>query len=232
VYGIIVALMITGYRIPYINSSPSARITGQRALISMIIMPREEYRSYLIELRPYLKTSVVFFVIGIAIGLMIVSRYPGLAGHFEDSVANFIRTFRGLPPFQLAGTIFLNNASKTLLAITLGALFGVIPGIFLLTNGVALGVVFTLAAQSKGLWLSLLSILPHGVIELPGVFLGTSIGLLVGNQALKMLRRRSDAALMFELKRGIRFFCTVIVPLLLVAAFVEAFVTATLISPY
>jgi stage II sporulation protein M len=198
----------------------------------MIIMPREECRSYLVELRPYLKISLIFFGIGIAIGLMIVSRYPGLADHFEDSVANFIRTFRGLPRLQLAGAIFLNNASKTLLAITLGTLFGVVPGIFLLTNGVALGVVFTLAAQSKGLWLSLLSILPHGVIELPGVFLGTSIGLLVGSHAVKTLRRRTDAALIFELKRGIRFFCTVIVPLLLVAAFVEAFVTATLISPF
>lgn len=198
----------------------------------MIIMPREECRSYFVELRPYLKTSLVFFAIGIAIGLMFVSGYPGLADHFEDSVANFIRTFRGLPRLQLAGAIFLNNASKTLLAITLGALFGVIPGIFLLTNGVALGIVFTLAAKSKGFWLSLLSILPHGVIELPAVFLGTSIGLLVGNHAVKTLLRRTDAALMFEIKRGIRFFCTVIVPLLLVAAFVEAFVTATLIAPF
>ena len=128
--------------------------------------------------------------------------------------------------------IFLNNASKTLLAITLGALFGVVPGVFLLTNGVALGVVFTLAAKSKGLWLSLLSIMPHGAIELPGVFLGTSIGLLVGNHAVTTLLRRTDAALLFEIKRGIRFFCTVIVPLLLVAAFVEAFVTATLIAPF
>lgn len=198
----------------------------------MIIMSREECRSYLVEIRPYLKTSLVFFGIGVAIGLMIVSRLPGLADYFEDSVANFIRTFRGLPRLQLAGAIFLNNASKTLLAITLGALFGVIPGIFLLTNGVALGIVFTLAAKSKGLWLSLLSILPHGVIELPAVFLGTSIGLLVGNHAVKMLLRRTDAALRFELKRGIRFFFTIIVPLLLVAAFVEAFVTATLIAPF
>jgi hypothetical protein len=79
----------------------------------MIIMPREECRSYLVELRPYLKISLIFFGIGIAIGLMIVSRYPGLADHFEDSVANFIRTFRGLPRLQLAGAIFLNNASKT-----------------------------------------------------------------------------------------------------------------------
>jgi stage II sporulation protein M len=198
----------------------------------MNTMSRAECRSYISELRPYIKTSLLFFAIGIAIGLMIVSRFPQLADHFEDSVANFIRTFRGLPKFQLAVAIFVNNASKTLLAIVLGALFGVVPGIFLLTNGVALGLVFSLATQAKGLWLSLLSILPHGIIELPAVFLGTSIGLLVGNHAVKLVRRRADAALTVELKRGLRFFCWVIVPLLAVAAFVEAFVTATLISPF
>lgn len=196
----------------------------------MIIMHGKELRLYVLSLRPYLKTSLLFFAIGVLIGLLIVSRFPTLGDHLEDSVANFIRTFRDLPPFQVAGAIFLNNASKTLLAIVLGTLFGVIPGIFLLTNGVALGVVFTLAAKSKGLWLSLLSILPHGVIELPGVFLGTSIGLLIGNHAIKTLLGRTDAALLFELKRGLRFFCTVIVPLLIIAAFVETFVTAALIS--
>lgn len=198
----------------------------------MITMSRVECRSYVVELRPYIKTSLLFFAIGMVIGLMIVSRFPHLADHFEDSVANFIRSFRGLPKFQLAWAIFLNNASKTLLAIVLGALFGIVPGIFLLTNGVALGLVFTLATQAKGFWLSLLGILPHGVIELPAVFLGTSIGLLVGNHAVRWVRRRPDAALMFELRRGLRFFCSVIVPLLLVAAIVEAFVTATLIAPF
>lgn len=225
-------LVLIGYRFPYTNTSPSARIKKRPALISMMIMSREESRTYLVELRPYFKTSLIFFGIGIVIGLMIVSRFAGLADHFEESVTNFIRIFRGLPPLRLTAAIFLNNAFKTLLAITLGALFGVIPGIFLLANGVALGVVFTLATKSKGLWLSLLSIVPHGVIELPAVFLGTSIGLLVGNHAVKTLLRRTDAAMIFELKRGIRFFCTVIVPLLLIAAFVEAFVTATLISPF
>ena len=108
----------------------------------MLIMPRHEQRLYLAQLAPYLRTSLLFFGIGIAIGLSIVLVFPAIANHFEDSVANFVKTFRGLPRIELAGAIFFNNASKTLLAIALGALFGIIPGIFLLANGVALGVVF------------------------------------------------------------------------------------------
>jgi stage II sporulation protein M len=136
-----------------------------------------------------------------------------------------------MPKIQLAGAIFLNNASKTLLAILLGGFFGVIPGIFLLTNGVALGVVLSLSMQTRGLALSLLSILPHGVLELPAVFLGTSIGLMIGNLATRKFFRKADLNLGAELASGLRFFLSVIVPLLLVAALVEAFVTSALVSP-
>ena len=198
----------------------------------MLIMPRHEQRIYLAQLAPYLRTSLLFFGIGIAIGLSIVLVFPAIANHFEDSVANFIKTFRGLPRIELAGAIFFNNASKTLLAIALGGLFGIIPGIFLLANGVALGVVFSLATQSKGLALSLLSIMPHGILELPAVILGTSIGFMIGNHALKTVLRKSDAALVVELKRGLRYFCSVIAPMLVAAAFVEAFVTSALISSF
>jgi stage II sporulation protein M len=198
----------------------------------IFIMPRQERRIYLAQLAPYLRTSLLFFATGITIGLAIVFVFPAIANQFEDSVANFIKTFRGLPRIELAGAIFFNNASKTLLAITLGGLFGIIPGIFLLTNGVTIGVVFSLATQSRGFALSLLSIMPHGVLEIPAVILGTSIGFMVGNHAVKTILRRSDAALIIELKRGLRYFCSVIAPLLIVAALVEAFVTSALVSRF
>lgn len=198
----------------------------------MITMSGEECRSYVSELRPQIKTSLLFFAIGMVAGLMIVLRFPQLTDQFGENIANFVKIFHGLPRFQLAAAIFFNNATKTLLAIVLGALFGVVPGIFLLANGLALGVVFTLATNTKGFWLTLLGILPHGIIELPAVFLGTSIGLLLGSHAVKWVRRHPDAALIVELKRGLKFFCSIIAPLLLVAAVVEAYITAALLSGF
>jgi stage II sporulation protein M len=197
----------------------------------MIIMSREERRAYLKRLYPYLKTSLVIFGSGIVIGLMSVTHFPELAGHFESSVVGFVKIFRGLSRFELAAAIFLNNALKTLLGIILGCLFGIIPVVFLVANGVALGVVFSLSAQSRGLWLSVLSILPHGILELPAVFLGTSIGLMVGSHVVKRLFGRAETTLGGELVQGLRFFCTVILPLLLMAALVEAFLTSALVAP-
>ena len=197
----------------------------------MIAMPAEERRAYLNRLYPYLKISLVIFGSGIVIGLMAVSHFPLLAQHFESSVVGFVKNFRGLSKLELAAAIFLNNTLKTVLAILLGSLFGIIPAVFLLGNGIALGVIFSLSAQTRGLWLSLLSIVPHGLLELPAVFLGTSIGLMVGSRVIKQFFRPPETTIGSELVQGLRFFITVILPLLFIAALVEAFLTSSLITP-
>jgi len=197
----------------------------------MITMPAEERRAYFQRLYPYLKITLVIFGSGIIIGFMIVSRFPGLSDHLESSVVGFVKMFRGLSKLQLAAAIFLNNTLKTVLAILLGSFFGIIPVVFLLANGIALGVVFSTSAQSRGVWLSLLSIVPHGILELPAVFLGTSIGLMIGTHVMKRLFRPSATTLGAELACALRFFCTVILPLLFIAALIEAFLTSALVAP-
>lgn len=197
----------------------------------MLIMPREEQRAYWNRLYPYLMTSLAVFAAGAAVGLVIVYRIPELADHFANTLGQFVQMFAGIPRWKLALAIFANNSLKTLMAILLGTVLGIVPGIFLLANGVALGVAFSLSIQTRGLWLALFSILPHGVLELPAVFLGTSIGLLLGAQAARRLTRRSEVTLGAEMFHGIKFYCTVIVPLLIAAALVEVFVTASIVLP-
>jgi stage II sporulation protein M len=174
--------------------------------------------------------SVIFFAVGIAFGLAVVFRFPQFTDHFGESVTGFLRMFRGLPKPELAFAIFLNNTIKTLIAILLGAALGIVPALFLVANGVVLGVVLFLSAQGRGIWLSLMSILPHGIFELPAVFLGTSIGFMMGDRALKRLLGQIDTKIGSELRRALSFFATAIVPLLLLAALVEAFVTTTLVA--
>ena len=197
----------------------------------MLIMRSEERRAYVHRLLPYISLSLTIFASGMILGLAVINRIPGLSDHFTDMLANFGKIFAGMPPWKLAAAIFLNNAVKALLAILLGTILGIVPGIFLLANGVALGVALSLSIQARGAWLSLLGILPHGVLELPAVFLGTSIGLLLGMETIKRVRGRSETTITSEIGRALRFYCTVIAPLLLLAALVEAFVTAALVLP-
>ena len=196
----------------------------------MLIMPSEERRAYLHRLLPYISASLTLFAAGMVLGLVVIYRIPGMADRFADTLANFIQMFSAMPPWKLTAAIFVNNAVKTLVAILLGTVLGFVPGIFLLANGMALGVALSLSIQARGVWLSLVAILPHGVLELPAVFLGTSIGLMLGVQTIKRLRRQLEPPSRSELASALRFYCTVIVPLLLLAALVEVFVTAALVS--
>ena len=197
----------------------------------MLFMTRAEQRAYLAELKPYVVASVALFSVGTGAGLLIVHQAPEIADYFAKNLAAFVKGFIGMPRGQLALAIFLNNSVKTLTAIVLGTLLGIVPVVFLLANGAALGVAFSLSVATRGLATSLSSIMPHGVIELPAVFLGTSIGLLLGARALARLRGRFEGTVGAEIALGVRYFCSVILPLLLLAALVEAFVTAALVAP-
>jgi stage II sporulation protein M len=196
----------------------------------MLFMPREERRAYLARLIPYLGASLALFFLGLGGGVAVVYQIPDLADRFADNIATFVKGFTGMPHWQLAAAIFLNNSVKTLIALLLGALFGVVPVIFLFANGAALGVVFSLSIRTRGLWTSLASIAPHGVIELPAVFLGMSIGLMLGAQTLARIRRRCPTPIRTEIGLALRYFCTVIAPLLMLAALIEVFVTAALVG--
>lgn len=187
--------------------------------------------AYFRDLLPYFKLGVATFTAGAVAGMVILACFSEAAGYVHSSLGGFVRMFHGLPAPQLAAAIFLNNALKTLVAIVSGPLFGVIPGIFLLANGAALGIALTISAQSRGLWISFLSIAPHGVLELPAVFLGAGIGLKLGAHAFKSIFGKAQMTLGTEMLHGLKFFSTVIAPLLLVAALIEAFLTAAWVAP-
>ena len=190
---------------------------------------REQAR-YLRELKPYFITSVLLILAGAAFGVASAIHIPAFSGPFGESLREFAKGFLGLPRPYLALAIFLNNSLKTLAVIVAGVAGGILPLVFLLGNGFALGIVFYASLASRGLLTFFLSITPHGVLELPAILLGSSIGLMLGVRAMKRLFGKGEAALGADFRRGLRFYVAVIVPLLLLAAFIEAFVTASLAS--
>ena len=185
---------------------------------------------YFRELRPFLFTTVLLFALGSIAGSLLAghSSFAGLK--INESLGGFAQMFINLPKPVLALMIFANNAVKTLLVIVLGIAFAIVPLVFVLVNGVAIGVVLHLATQSKGLAYSILAIVPHGVFELPGVLCGAAIGLMLGNKAVSRLFRKSEFKVGSELSRALKIFATTIVPLLLIGAITEAYLTAALLG--
>lgn len=193
-------------------------------------MRSEEIRHYVHRLRPYLATAMILFAAGFLIGVVGFKRFPAWSAAFEQSLGGFVKLFHGLPKLQLALAIFVNNALKTLAVILLGAIFGVLPAVFLLVNGAALGLVMSISARGRGIAPTLLSILPHGILELPAVILGCAMGLMIGASAARNLLRRSEVKLKLELALAWSFFRGVILPVLLAAAVVEAYLTSALVG--
>ena len=185
----------------------------------------QELTRYSRRLRPYFVISVALFAAGIVLGVVAVTYHTGMAHRLEQSLKGFVEIFRSLSTVQLAGTIFLNNTVKSAAAILLGVFLGVLPVIFLLINGAALGAVVYLSIGTRGVWQSTMTILPHGILELPAVLCATSIGLMLGSYAIKRLTGKAHGTLSGEITQAVKFFCAVIVPLLLVAALVEAYLT-------
>jgi len=175
-------------------------------------------------------TSVCILAGGGLLGAVAKSYAPDTSRYFDENIAGFVRLFRALPKLELAAAIFLNNTIKALLVTVGGAALGILPVIFIFANGAAVGFVLYGSIQSQGLLTVLLAILPHGIFELPAVLLAASMGLLLGNYSIKKLFGSGETAIGGELALALKFFVRIVVPLLFIAALVEAFVTSVLVK--
>ncbi len=179
---------------------------------------------------PYLVASFLLIGIGTAAGILTAAFAPLVAVLVRQPFQSFAENLIRQPKVYLALFIFLNNAFKVLAVIVLGTLWGIVPALFLLINGYVIGILLNLSLHSQGWIHSFLAIAPHGWIELPAVLLGTSIGLMIGAHTITRLFGRQEIGLRQDLGHGLKFFLSTIVPLLLIAAFIEAFVTASAVG--
>lgn len=147
---------------------------------------------------------------------------------YESLLASF-SSFIFLNPWSLFLSIFLKNLWVSLIALILGFSL-VIPLLIVYVNGNILGMVsghflYVTNNASGSIVVFISSILPHGIIEIPTHIIVAGLGLLLG---LKLFFRRKiapDINLKDLAVRIGKIFLVVILPLLLLAAFVEAFIT-------
>jgi len=142
-------------------------------------------------------------------------------------------TDQGRDALGLAGFSFfvmVNNIRVTLVAFALGVTLGLGTGYVLLQNGLILGGITGLALEAGNGDVIVAAIAAHGVIELTAIVVGGAAGLSLGNALLRPGRRtrreamRSEAANAFRIAAGIA-------PWLILAAFIEGFVSRVGLGP-
>jgi len=181
------------------------------------------------EFGAYLAVSVGVFLLGIAAGYAVLLSGDPVADQMIEMVRNGVfADILGDSPAMLAVKIFLNNLQACLLLFLGGATFGLLTLFVLLSNGVIIGVFVGEIAERLGPLGLAVGLIPHGIFELPALFIAATLGLGLARSLLADLSGTGDAAA--EATRLGGFFLRVVVPLLAVAAVVEAFITPALLQ--
>lgn len=171
---------------------------------------------YIKECKTFIYAIIWVFVAFTILGFFVPlpeSIYERLIEYFRE----LIEKTSGYNAFEMTGFIFSNNVSATFLSMMLGTFFGIFSVFNAILNGFVLGVAANMSVFENGI-LSLWRILPHGVFELPAVFISLGLGLKLGTFVLEKKKLKS---FMDFLWKSIRVYIFVILPLLLIAAIIE-----------
>ena len=125
--------------------------------------------------------------------------------------------------------LFTNN----LRAMVLGVLYGFIPFLYLpaLALGVNAAILGMLASLIDGQWLLLAAgILPHGIFELPALFLSLAAGLCLCKNINVYIRKNEKGVMKPLLLNILRVVVLLVLPLLVFAAVMETYVTPALMQ--
>jgi stage II sporulation protein M len=188
-----------------------------------------EFIGYIRTLWPYLAIIVFIFFGSLVTGFASAASFPSMADTLMKGFSSRFGPLLAMNPLYILLTIFLNNSFVSLLSLVLGLALGVFPILFIAFNGYFVGIISYIVSQQKGFLFILLALLPHGLIELPMVFLSASIGLRLGYHVFLYLIGR-PTELTKEFVQGLKFYFRWIMPLLFVAAIIETFITPLILS--
>lgn len=169
----------------------------------------------------YVVASRVFIYIGLGLfffSALVAFSFPSWFSGFNDTLRQLVMQTQGMNWIQLFMFIFRNNLLSAFFALFLGILFGVVPIFNALLNGAVLGYVVARTIPIAGV-ASLWRLLPHGIFELPAIFIAIGLGIKMGAVLFKV----SSRSFMKErISASLDVFVYIILPLLFVAAVIEA----------
>jgi stage II sporulation protein M len=171
--------------------------------------------SYLKETLPSIYIIIAIFFLFSFLGYILA---PYLS-FLDEVLKNLVKQAEGLNAIEMIVFILQNNLQSALLSFFLGFFLGIFPVLGAATNGLILGYVLNLATAKAGPLVAL-KLFPHGIFELPAIFISMGLGLKLGATFLTQTKN-----LKTELKR--RFFSSanvllrIVIPLLILAAIIE-----------
>jgi len=175
--------------------------------------------TYLRGTRRFIYIIIVLFFLSSLIGFAFSDAFR----FFDPILAELAGKIEGMSTPDLIWFIFQNNITSAFFGMLLGVFVGIFPVINALTNGSILGYVYSRVAATEGLGIIWL-LLPHGIFELPAVFIALGLGVRFG---MFIFAKEKKKEFVRRLKGSLKVFFAVVLPLLIIAAIIEAFLIAS-----
>lgn len=177
----------------------------------------KEGLNYIKESKNFIYAISFIFFLSILIGYFLP-----VPDFVEQTILKFIedliKTTEGMSWFDLINFIFFNNLKSSFFGMALGFFFGIFSIVTALANGYLLGFVASRVVSAEGITV-LWKLLPHGIFELPAVLIAVGLGLRLGTFIFKKKKLKSLEELT---KKSIKAFIFIVIPLLAIAAVIEA----------
>ncbi|MGE5528635.1 MAG: stage II sporulation protein M [Patescibacteria group bacterium] len=179
--------------------------------------------------RGYFWLGAAVFFAGIVLGALLPALSPGLTRGMLDLMAQkfgpILKQIGELGPAGGVLVIFANNLRAALVTMAAGFTL-ILPAVALFLNGLLVGLTAVRGRAALGGFL--LTVLPHGVLELPALFLASALGWRMGAVFWREVLGRFRSGELRELLGDLKRLGPVLLALLAAASLIEILVSAWL----
>lgn len=179
-----------------------------------IIIQYKKSFEYINESKRYFLIIAVLFLIFVFIGFS----FPIF---FTEFIKEFIRSVlertQNLGLLEMILFIIVNNVMSSFFAMLFGFFLGFAPLLSAMFNGYVIGFVAREVSSANGavvLW----RLLPHGIFELPALFISLGLGLKIG---MFIFAKNWRKQFFYDMQNSLLTFIFVVLPLLIIAGVIE-----------
>jgi stage II sporulation protein M len=180
---------------------------------------KEQYKKsfeFLKESKIFVFSVIILFFVFVLIGFF-VSAPESVAEQIRKFIEELLKQTEGMSATELIGFIISNNLQTSFFGMIFGVILGIFPLLLIMSNGYLLGFVSKLSVQTDG-FLSLWRLLPHGIFELPAVFISLGLGMKIGSFIFQKKKLKSFKKYFLN---SLRVFFFIVIPLLIIAGIIE-----------
>src|SRR3989344_6712204 len=139
---------------------------------------KKQFKEALIYLKKslnYIYLAMLLFMAGGIFGFL----NPENLTFIDEILKEIVSKTLNLGPLELIFFILQNNLQSAFISLAGGILLSIRPILFAISNGVIIGYVMSKSYQAAGIQV-LWRLLPHGIFELPAIFISLGLGIKLG----------------------------------------------------